>query len=252
MTRLVALYPQTWRDRYEDEFIALMEERPPDALDRVDIIRGALDARLNPRRDGAAEPNLDDPLPYNGPWSARTAGWITLVGGFLWLATIAIALNGPMVFDGGGTYRDGSAAWVPFFISMALLGIGVWAVAATLPRTARVARAAAMVAGLAGLLWMFVPWLLWASATVTVSVAILAAGAARSGRWRRLDTAFLITGVVVAWGLLVIGGPGALVSKYDAGPLSLLFLAPMWFATAHALLQPVRPIALPLDASRLV
>ena len=59
MTRLVALYPRGWRDRYEDEFLALLEERPPDPLDRIDIVRGAVDARLHPQRRGSG-PNGSD------------------------------------------------------------------------------------------------------------------------------------------------------------------------------------------------
>ena len=29
MTGLVRLYPKAWRDRYEDEFVELLEARPP-------------------------------------------------------------------------------------------------------------------------------------------------------------------------------------------------------------------------------
>ena len=54
MTRLIALYPRAWRDRYETEFRALMAERPPRPGDRFDIVRGAIDARLNPQVPGAA------------------------------------------------------------------------------------------------------------------------------------------------------------------------------------------------------
>ena len=56
MTRLIGLYPQTWRDRYEDEFLALLAERPPDPLDSLDIVRGAIDARLHPQVPGSPRP----------------------------------------------------------------------------------------------------------------------------------------------------------------------------------------------------
>jgi hypothetical protein len=246
MTRLVALYPQAWRDRYEDEFLALMADRPPDAIDRVDIVRGALDARLHP--PGVGEPGPEDPLPYNGPWSVGRAGAITLVGGFLWLATILIALQGPIRRESWGTYRDASSAVPLFFVSLVLLGIGIWAVAATVPSTARMARTAALVAGLAGLLWAFAPWIFWAGIVMSGGVAILVIGAARTGRWHRSDAAFLVTAVGLAWITGVNAGPGHFVDSPDAGLWALALLAPMWFVTAHALLRPVRPIARPVDA----
>jgi len=34
MSRLVRLYPRRWRDRYEEEFLALLKERPPTMSDR--------------------------------------------------------------------------------------------------------------------------------------------------------------------------------------------------------------------------
>ncbi len=49
MTRLIALYPEDWRTRYEAEFLSLLADRPPDPLDRLDIVRGAIDARLHPQ-----------------------------------------------------------------------------------------------------------------------------------------------------------------------------------------------------------
>jgi hypothetical protein len=45
---LVQAYPRAWRVRYEDEFLALMAERPFALADVVDIARGALDAHLHP------------------------------------------------------------------------------------------------------------------------------------------------------------------------------------------------------------
>jgi hypothetical protein len=252
MTRLVALYPRPWRDRYEAEFLALMDDRPPDALDRVDIVRGAIDARLRPRLDGDPGRQLEEPVPYNGPWSATKAGALALIGGFLWLATVVIAINGPLVTESGDTYRDGSAALPVYFTSLILLGVGIWAVAATLPSTARVARTAALVGGVAGLLWAFGPWILWAGFLTCGGVAIVAIGAARTGRWRRSDAGLLVTAVVAAWGSLFVlaSAPGDAVGS-DAGYLvCFLLLAPMWFATADALLRPARPIAQRADALR--
>jgi Rieske Fe-S protein len=43
-------YPAAWRERYGDEFLALLAERTLATGDVLDILAGALDARLHPRR----------------------------------------------------------------------------------------------------------------------------------------------------------------------------------------------------------
>jgi hypothetical protein len=47
--RLIGLYPAAWRDRYGDEFLAVLEERSPRRLDVVDIVWSAIDAHLFPQ-----------------------------------------------------------------------------------------------------------------------------------------------------------------------------------------------------------
>ena len=48
-TWLLRLYPASWRSRYGEEFTELLLARPPSPRDRFDIVRGAIDARLNPQ-----------------------------------------------------------------------------------------------------------------------------------------------------------------------------------------------------------
>jgi hypothetical protein len=48
-SRLLGLYPMAWRDRYGAEFRDLLEARPPAFRDRLDIVVGAIDARVNPQ-----------------------------------------------------------------------------------------------------------------------------------------------------------------------------------------------------------
>ena len=43
---MVRLYPRAWRERYEEEFEALLEERPASASDVCDVALGAFDAWL--------------------------------------------------------------------------------------------------------------------------------------------------------------------------------------------------------------
>jgi hypothetical protein len=47
--RLIRLYPRAWRDRYEEEFVALLEESPTSVGDVFDVARGATDAWLRPQ-----------------------------------------------------------------------------------------------------------------------------------------------------------------------------------------------------------
>ncbi len=46
---LAGLYPAEWRERYGDEFEALLEDSPPTPLAMLDVAIGALDAHLNPQ-----------------------------------------------------------------------------------------------------------------------------------------------------------------------------------------------------------
>lgn len=47
--RWLRLYPRDWRDRYEAEMLAVLEMRRLDARTRLDLVRGAVDARAHPR-----------------------------------------------------------------------------------------------------------------------------------------------------------------------------------------------------------
>lgn len=45
---LVRLYPKVWRNRYEEEFLALLEQQPLSFPDGIDLFLGVLDAHLHP------------------------------------------------------------------------------------------------------------------------------------------------------------------------------------------------------------
>ncbi len=47
--RLVGLYPAAWRQRYGEEFLALLEDQPPGAIEVIDVAWGAIDAHLFPQ-----------------------------------------------------------------------------------------------------------------------------------------------------------------------------------------------------------
>lgn len=48
MNRYVALYPRAWRVRYGDELDAVLEQGRLGLRDRLDLVRGAIDAHLHP------------------------------------------------------------------------------------------------------------------------------------------------------------------------------------------------------------
>jgi hypothetical protein len=84
MTALLRLYPGAWRARYGDEMEVLLEERRLNRRDRLDLIRGALDAWLHP------------PTPSLVPVIAA------LTGGGLWTVVATAVLMQPMPPDWPG------------------------------------------------------------------------------------------------------------------------------------------------------
>ena len=84
MTGLLKLYPASWRKRYGDEMEALLETRRPDRRERIDLIRGALDAWVHP------------PAPSVAPILAA------LLGGGLWtvVATAVVLQPAPPDWPG--------------------------------------------------------------------------------------------------------------------------------------------------------
>lgn len=73
------LFPRGWRERYQDEFLALIEDCPPGPRDTLDIVISAFDARLRPQAWSIAKTaegqllmaGVPDPLP---PSSQITVG----------------------------------------------------------------------------------------------------------------------------------------------------------------------------------
>ncbi|MBN1122861.1 MAG: hypothetical protein JXJ17_17425 [Anaerolineae bacterium] len=77
---LVNLYPPEWQDRYQDEFLAVLEQKSIDIQDVVDIIVGIFDAYLNPQKGW--EMNT---TPERKPVTYFTLGSIPLVSTILFL-----------------------------------------------------------------------------------------------------------------------------------------------------------------------
>ncbi|MBI2780643.1 MAG: hypothetical protein HYX55_02450 [Chloroflexi bacterium] len=83
MSGLIRLYPAAWRARYGDEFEALLADRPATLRDRIDIVLGALDARLSPQVRSA-------PVARRVGVTDRLAGGAAIAGGLIWSATYLV------------------------------------------------------------------------------------------------------------------------------------------------------------------
>jgi hypothetical protein len=58
---LLRLYPRAWRERYGDEFLALMSSHAPGPRLLIDIVAGAIDAHLQPQPHvGSARRDIQD------------------------------------------------------------------------------------------------------------------------------------------------------------------------------------------------
>jgi hypothetical protein len=89
---LLALYPAQWRRRYGEEFAAVLESRPIGPFDVLDVLLGALDARL-------ARTRLAGAAVIDGPGGGhlmmlRIGGIGGIAGGILWFVGIATTSAG--------------------------------------------------------------------------------------------------------------------------------------------------------------
>jgi hypothetical protein len=75
---LIRCYPARWRERYGDEFLAILEERPLGPYDVFDILLGALDARLRSRGRTARTSGRGFSM------SLRIGGIAAIAGAALW------------------------------------------------------------------------------------------------------------------------------------------------------------------------
>jgi hypothetical protein len=134
---LLRLYPSAWRTRYGEEFLLVLESRPPRGRDVVDIALGALDAHLFPQ---APEGRFQMFTRVAG-LAALGAG-VALLGGFLGfivpgineytvLAFYLLALVGLVGIHLRHLAVRPALAWVGFTIPFLSLGWGIAFVALT-------------------------------------------------------------------------------------------------------------------------
>lgn len=200
MTALVRLYPRRWRDRYETEFLGLLEARPPSTRDRVDILFGALDARLHGEVPGSA----DGPALARRP--VRILAIVAALAGASWLAWTAVLL---LAFKGWGSEPPdlGVLAVTPLVAGMAMAvahaTLAIVAGATMRPYAVLVASLTAVVFGLA----TFAGGPLLVGALVGSAVVAIDGIGGGLPAWLRLAWIASAASVVVAM-LAFIGGGG--------------------------------------------
>jgi hypothetical protein len=202
MRALVRLYPRSWRVRYEDEFVMLLAERPPGPADVLDIVRGALDARLHPivAHDGP-------PV----PWGHRVPGLIAASAGLvLTVAGFALAIRSTpdwgwpgdllgtsfvlMLISAPGDYLLPFGRRIGAVVGFVLLGTA----AAPITRWAQPAIAVALLAEVVALCALLI-------------VAAIRSGIGVRGRWLALAFAFLVPAVALGANALVRAVTGSAV-----------------------------------------
>jgi hypothetical protein len=123
------LYPRAWRDRYEDEVLALLEERGGTVSTLVDLLFGALDAHLDPVHL-ADHGSPGARLMYQLRSSSRLAFWAFPL--FIFLYFVIIVDEVDIAWD---TLRDtnpiaGAASWAMMIgaltAAFTILGAGLF------------------------------------------------------------------------------------------------------------------------------
>jgi hypothetical protein len=207
-TVLIRCYPAAWRERYGDEFEAVLEERPLGPFDVADILLGALDARLRmrDRRTGVTQRK-------GFSMTLRIGGIAAILGA----ATLAIA----WFLASGLVEVEDALVWLVLLIGLASLLVGV--------------------AGLSAFQARIDPTLSWAAfgfcgvGLIVAIVGFVGASLGRDGFW---DLGYL--GIVVA----LVGTLFFAILTYQTATLSRR--APLLLAAGAVLPFVTMPLNQPL------
>ena len=204
MSRLLRLYPTAWRERYGDELDALLEDHPATVSDHLDLIRGALDARLHPQVRGAAAPDQETPT------IQRLLGVLAAIGGIAWIIGVASALILPP--DEFGDH-DNTYAVIGVAIGSSLIGIALGEFG-TRPGSRSWTGHIIAIAGIALGLTVFMGWPFFILGLVGIPIVMML-GAARAYQTNRLP----------GWSVAVLGAASvlALVGVFGNGGGFALF-----------------------------
>ena len=220
MSRLLRLYPAAWRERYENEFLGLLDERPVGPRGAIDVVLGAIDAHMHPELIGAERQ----------PLTHRIPGLLAFAAGATWVTWFLNAWSvGPDGEWGGGI----GYAVLLMFVSVSgdyLAGYG-----------RRIAIGIGATIGLALLAWTL-PWsvadgLLNLSAGAAgyilagaglVTLPAIRAGIGSRVRWLLLAASVLVPATVA---IPILGGFG----PADRGGMPALLVATVPFGVAWML-----------------
>jgi hypothetical protein len=117
MSRLLRLYPAAWRQRYLAEVTDLLAERPADIRNRIDIVRGALDAWLHPELVDTARAEERKELLMR---SLRASG-LAVVGGGMWIIAGLVINATPL--SPSETYKDATAGLIVLVVGAILTAL---------------------------------------------------------------------------------------------------------------------------------
>jgi hypothetical protein len=190
MTALVRLYPQAWRDRYGEEFLDLLEARPPGLRDRLDILLGAVDARLNPEVPGTTP---DHAPATRGARRRQRAAGATIIGGLLWVVVAIVVLLTPT--DPAEGYKDGTAGLLVGLFASLMTGVGAFLAADIVDGVGQRGRAIGIAIVVASLLFV-VPWPILILGVFASWALSSAYGFVLGGAGHRIGLALIISGLV--------------------------------------------------------
>jgi hypothetical protein len=147
MTSLIRLYPTSWRDRYGEEFLEVLAERPATTVgDKVDIVRGAIDAWIHPQVRRTIDAADVRPARSFRPGLAA----LPIVGGvFLLVAGVAMVLSPYGIYG----YRESGSAMAVLAVGLVVFGLAALVIAR---RDGSGRRASAAMLG--GGLMLFLGW----------------------------------------------------------------------------------------------
>jgi hypothetical protein len=258
---LIRCYPARWRDRYGDEFAAVLAERTLGPFDVADVLLGALDAQLHLRGLGAASQHAK-----GFAMSLRIGGYAAIVGGVLWL----LALAGNAINDGGETFSPilgYSIVGATVATLIALIGLSSFQARShpALTWAAFAIPAAGAVIGLVGyaaivatgdsdavLIGGISPWMLGSIGLLTMVLgsSLFAVATWRARSLSRAASGLLAVGAVVVV-LALIGVNGALPSPVVMVPvLAAIVVFPAgWIAMGVSALRIDRIGALHLEGA---
>jgi hypothetical protein len=192
VTALVRLYPRAWRDRYEDEFLAVLADRPPRFGDRLDILLNALDAHLDPE-----VPETPAETRRGHPVRVAPSAILAAIGGLLWILALASIVTGPIDADG---FHAADLGLFLILVAQVALGGAAFTLADRLYGQRRLLTGAGAVL-LAGAGLFFFGWPLLPLGLYAGLLASMAVGAAVIDRGGRLVGLWLVVGSLVAFGM---------------------------------------------------